>query len=143
MGFYLTPGRCEFDADFNLGPLPNINFIGDPGQVGANVVINAQDPTPRPTSSSECRQLSDINIAIGDPNTALNLGVSVNKTSASLVADGPGLPPSATFTTTGGYFEGTLNSFNSSTGYFTGEFEFIATGPGDLVFIATGTYGSD
>lgn len=141
VGQLVGPSRCEFEADFNVTNDPDIDRSGTPGQIGANVSIQAINPLPRSAPTSECRQMSNISILIGDLNTTLNLGVPVNVTSASLVANGPGLPTDAAFSSSNGFFSGELSSFNASTRYFSGEFEFIAPGPNGFVFIATGKYG--
>jgi hypothetical protein len=145
VGQLVGPSRCEFEADFGSGlTVPDIDLAGAPGQTGATVTITAANPTPRSAPTSECRALRDIAILIGGLNTPLSLGVPIAKSSASLIANGPGLPTNATFSSDlpGGFFSAELSNLNASTQYYTGEFEFIAPGPNGFVFIATGKYGS-
>ncbi len=144
VGQYLTPSRCEYDADFPMSSVePELDISGQPGQSGANVTIDNVIFTPKTAPTSACRTITNFNVTLGDRGLVLDLNSPVNVSSASLIANGAGLPTDASFTTSGGFFEGQLLSFNSSDGYFTGDFEFIAIGPDDFVFLATGTYGSD
>ena len=144
VGQHLTPSRCEYDADFSVtGTEPEIDYSGRPGQSGANVTIDDVTFTPKTPPTSACRTITDFNVLLGDLGVVLDLNSPLNVKSASLIANGAGLPTDASFTTSGGFFEGQLLSFNPSDGYFTGDFEFVAIGPNNFVFMGTGTYGSD
>ncbi len=141
---HLTPSRCELDADFSVPATePELDFSGQPGQSGANVTIDGVNFTPKNPPTSACRTITNFNVTLGNLGVVLDLNTPVNVSSASLIANGAGLPTDASFTTSGGFFEGQLLSFNSADGYFTGDFEFVAIGPNDFVFLATGTFGSD
>ena len=141
---HMPANPCNFLADFSatnaagISRAPDLIFNGQPGQTGANVAIVSVNPANSNTSNPpNCGSVDEIQIFIGSLNTALNLGSPTNETSAEVKISGQ------QFSTANGFFKASLDSFDTSDDYMTGQFDFVARASGNTFVLVTGSYAGD
>ena len=144
VGEHISADPCNFTADFTTAVgvsgdarIPDFRMSGVPGQEGANLSISASGPGNLATTNSPaCGTVDAFAISIGSSSTTINLGESINAAGAEVTIGG------VTFDTGNGFFSATLNSFDRSSGYKTGEFEFMARASNDASVFVVGTFAS-
>ena len=134
----LPPTPCHFAVASSTPP--RYNLRGQPGQVGATVAVIATNPSNASNSNpAGCSVIGEFNLQIGTLSAALNLGAAQTQTNA-IVKIG-----SDEYQASTGFFIASLDTHDSSDGYITGQFEFLAQkiGDTDAVIIAKGSYGGN
>jgi len=139
IGEFMPATACVFTANFTVEPNPDFNLNGLPGEVGANLSIVSTNPSNASSSNpAGCPAIEEIVIFLGSTDTSLDLGVPQNQSSADFTIGGEMFS-----TQFSGYMSASLDAFDSSDNYMTGQFEFLARQPGASSVVIRGSFSGN
>ena len=139
IGEFMPASACVFAANFSVEPNPDFNLNGLPGQVGANLSIVSTNPTNASSSNpAGCPEIEEFVIYLGSTETTLDLGVPQNQSYAEFTIGGDSFS-----TQSAGYMSASLDAFDATDNYMTGQFEFLARQPGASSVIIRGNFSGN
>ncbi len=141
---FLSDDPCNFTASFAEPDPPDVVVNGRPERSGFNVTVNDVNAVNiAGTNPAGCPEVVEFQFQLGGPSELLDVGDTTNRT--GLMITTAGTPPAVDpqWSTTNGFFEATLDTFERRAGYTVGELQVVAartdTGSNTLL-IAEGAY---